>query len=64
MLSYILGEFQLIIHHYHPPEELSGTGHRSLGCDIGPAPSEPVDIVGVQVFVLLLGRRSSRSYPS
>ena len=55
---------RILADYYHPPEELSGTGHRSLGGDIGPAPSEPVDIVGVQVFVLLLGRRSSRSYPS
>lgn len=47
--------------HYHPPEELGGAGHGSLGGDIGSAPSEPVDIVGVQVFVLLLGCCCSRS---
>ena len=38
----------------HPPEELRAVLHGSLRGDEGTRPPEPVHVVGIQVFLLLL----------
>ena len=50
-----------ILLQHHPPEQLSGACHRALGCNVGATHPEPINKVGIQVFVLLLGCSCART---
>ena len=44
----------------HPPEEVRAVAHGALRGNEGTRPSEPVHVVGIQVFLLLLHKYITR----
>ncbi len=47
----------------HPPEGVKGVWQRTLGADVGPRLLEAIDVVGVDIFALLLSRERAKLHP-